>query len=72
MYREPLLLPCAPALVTADTLLLGAANADNYDTYEQRASSPAAVRAARQSSEGADDEQCRSMNTRDVGRTGRF
>jgi hypothetical protein len=51
MFREPLLLPCAPALLAADTLLLGAANADNYDTCEERTASPAA---ARQSAEVAD------------------
>lgn len=54
MQREPLLVPCAPALLAAGTLVLGVANADNYDTYEQRTASQAA---ARQSAEGADDMQ---------------
>jgi hypothetical protein len=43
MQREPLLVPCVPALLAAGTLVLGVANADNYDTSEQRTASQAAA-----------------------------
>lgn len=37
MDREPLLLSCVPALLTASALAVGAANADDQNAHEERA-----------------------------------
>jgi hypothetical protein len=54
MDREPRLLVCAPALLTASALALGAANADDHDSRSQRTAQNAS---ARQVGDVADEMQ---------------